>query len=133
MSVPEHLWRFPTQAAITSLATRFGLPNTPQMQDWEWEVADPERIDEFLEAYETAETTEDELFVLMEMLLQSFCDAQLDLSQDVRWSTVVDHLNERAELHAHTIWYWSCLDTEDLEQLWPVTPYVRDILGRHLR
>ena len=74
MSVPEHLWRFPTRTAIASLATRFGLPNTLEMQDWEWEVADYERIDEFLDTYETEDVTEDELFVLMEMLLQSFSE-----------------------------------------------------------
>lgn len=131
MSVPEHLWRFPTRTAITSLATRFGLPHTPEMQDWEWEVADYERIDEFLNTYETEDVTEDELFVLMEMLLQSFSETELDLSKDARWSRVMNHLNERAELHAYTIWYWSYLETEDPRQLWPVTPYVRSILSRH--
>ena len=71
-SVPEHLWRFPTQAAIERLAERFGLPNTPDMQDWEWQVADPERTDEFLSVFLADELDEDERFTLLETLIQCF-------------------------------------------------------------
>jgi len=72
MSVPEHLWRFPTAEAIESLAQRFHLPNHPNMQDWEWEVADPSRINEFVAAYKGGELNDDERFVLMETIIQSF-------------------------------------------------------------
>jgi hypothetical protein len=34
-----------------SLATRFGLPYHDDMQDWEWEVADSARFEEFLATY----------------------------------------------------------------------------------
>lgn len=74
MTVPEHLWRFPTREAIASLAIRFDVPNEPHMQDWEWEVADPARIDEYLNAYHVGELTDDERFTLMETLIQAFDD-----------------------------------------------------------
>ena len=54
------------------------------MQDWEWEVASPERIDEFLAAYEGGELTDDERFTLMETLLQSFEDVDAPLLNDSR-------------------------------------------------
>ncbi|MCP5384447.1 MAG: hypothetical protein H6913_07510 [Altererythrobacter sp.] len=44
------------------------------MQDWEFEVADANRIDEFLSAYQSQELTDDERFTLMEMIIQSFED-----------------------------------------------------------
>ncbi len=50
MKIPKRLWRFPTLATIDLLAQRFNLPNHPNMQDWEYEVADPDRVDEFLAA-----------------------------------------------------------------------------------
>jgi hypothetical protein len=53
--VPEHLWRYPTKDAIENLAKRFDFPTDPQMQDWEYEVADASRIGEFLAAYESGE------------------------------------------------------------------------------
>lgn len=43
-------------------------------QDWEWEVADPARIDEYLNAYHVGEFTDDERFTLMETLIQAFDD-----------------------------------------------------------
>ena len=74
MSVPKHLWRFPTAAVIDSLARRLSLPNTPRMQDWQWEVADCARLSEFLDAYENSGLTDDERFTLMEIMLESFED-----------------------------------------------------------
>jgi hypothetical protein len=66
--VPEHLSRFTTREAIDRLAQRFGLPNTPGMQDWEWQVAYPARIPEFLAAYAMGGLSDDERFVLLEVL-----------------------------------------------------------------
>jgi len=131
MSVPEHLWRFPTQAAIASLAKRFCLPNTPEMQDWEWEVADCARIDEFCAAYLSGELTEDERFVLMETLLQSFEELDTPVAKHPAWQTVLELLDRHVELHGRTIWYWSNPGCKNLEDSWRITPFVRSILARH--
>jgi hypothetical protein len=131
MSVPEHLWRFPTREAIDSLASRFDLRNTPEMQDWEWEVADSTRIDEFLAAYLSGELTSDERFTLMETLLQSFEESTLDLAADTRWRQVLAQLEMHLDLHAYSIWYWSDLDSTDLRDSFRLTPFIREILGRH--
>jgi hypothetical protein len=69
--LPRHLCRYPTAAAIASLAARFNLPNEPNMQDWEHEVSDHKRLAEFLEAYESGSLTEDERFTLMETIVDS--------------------------------------------------------------
>lgn len=130
MGVPEHLWRFPTREAIDSLAKRFDLPNTREMQDWEWEVADAMRIDEFLGAYLSGELSDDERFTIMETLLQCFEESGCDLDLDQRWAQVVASLDTHVELHAHTVWYWSC-DDEDPAYWFRVTPWVRRILERH--
>jgi hypothetical protein len=131
VSVPEHLWRFPTREAIDSLADRFGLRNTPEMQDWEWEVADPARLDEFLAAYLSGGLSEDERFTLMETLLQCFEESEVDLASDQRWAQVAAALDSHIELHAHTVWYWSCVDDHDSANWFRVTPCVRRILERH--
>jgi hypothetical protein len=132
MSIPEHLWRFPTAAAVASLAHRFELPNHPGMQDWPWEVADPERLDEFLAAYEDPSASDDERFVLMEMLLQSFEMRAREHGFDARWTRTLATLDQNVALHAYSIWYWSSLDgSEDLEDHWLVTPDLRRILEKH--
>jgi hypothetical protein len=131
MTNPQHLQRFPTRAAIDALAERLGLVNEPRIQDWEWEVADPGRIDEFLSTYESGELSEDERFTLMETMLQSFEELPAALEADPRWSRLLDILDRNARLHAHSIWYWSAPDADNLEECWRVTPFLRPILERH--
>src|SRR5438034_524508 len=114
MTVPEHLQRFHTRAAIDALAERLHLVNEPGMQDWKWEVADPHRIDEFLSTYESGDLSDDEKFTLMETMLQSFEQMPAMLEADPRWSRLIDILDRNASLHAHSIWYWSAPDIDHL-------------------
>lgn len=133
MDVPEHLWRFPTREAIDSLAKRFGLRNVPGMQDWEWQVADPARLDEFLGAYLSGGLSDDERFTLMETLLQCFEQTHQDLDSDERWSRVMAALDAGIELHASTVWYWSCVDDEEPSGGFRITPLIRSVFERHRR
>ena len=56
--------RWVTTAARRVLARRFDLRDDPFSQDWAWEVADPSRFGEFLDAYVSGSLDEDERFVL---------------------------------------------------------------------
>lgn len=46
---------FPSTEARRALAKRFDLPYADEMQDWEWEIADASRFEEFSAAYSLAE------------------------------------------------------------------------------
>jgi hypothetical protein len=131
MHVPEQLWRYVTRKAIDTLAARFALPNTPHMQDWEWEVADAARIDEFLSAYLSGELDDDERFALMEILLQSFSELEADLASDPRWQSLLAQLELNIDLHAHSVWYWSQSNETDASAWFRITPFLREILARH--
>ncbi|TWU15618.1 hypothetical protein [Allorhodopirellula heiligendammensis] len=131
MSVPEHLWRFPTAEAIASLAIRFDVPNEPDMQDWEWEVADPGRIDEYLTAYHHGGLSDDERFTLMETIIQAFDDLDGILETDSRWQETLHILDRHIDLHAYSVWYWSDLEHEFGDETWPVTPFLRTIVDKH--
>ena len=133
MSVPQRLWRFPP--ARERLAARFNLPNTEDMQDWEWQVADFSRIDEFLVAYQGSELSDDEKFTLMETIIQSFAESEFAESDEVkkpsaRWKMVLEWLDSNIELHIYTVWYWAVLE-HDLEDGWNVAPAMRAILSAH--
>lgn len=131
MSIPEHIWRFPSRKAIASLAKRFDLPNTLEMQDWEWEVADSDRIDEFVSAYESGELDDDEKFTLMETIIQSFEDLETALSNNKKWSHVLELIEKNINLHIYSVWYWSDLKTVGEDKRWRVSRYMRSILFRH--
>ena len=132
MTVPEHDWRHPTRAAIDSLAKRFSLPNDPGMQDWEYQVADRARLPEFLAALEQEAFTDDERFTLSEIVMQCFEDwaeAGHPIEQSDEWQRFATLLRSRPRLHAHTLHYWSALDSTP-EDAWRVSPLVRALVAR---
>ena len=130
MEIPQRLWRFATSNARDTLATRFGLRNEPGMQDWEWEVADPSRVEEFLAAYESGELSDDERCLLIEPIIQPVFDVE-----SLHWKKTQFLLEANIELHIHTVCYWACLNTleeeDGLELAWNCAPAMRAILNRH--
>ena len=137
MSVPEHLWRCPTAAAIASLARRFDLPNHRNMQDWEWEVADPARLDEFIAAYDDGTLDDDERFTLMETIIQS-CESAFEESgrtpdNERHWHGTLERLRRNVDLHIHSLWYWAQPESEcEGAEAWIVTPDLRRVLAEAL-
>ena len=102
------------------------------MQDWQWQVADPMRIPEFLTAYAIGGLSDDERFVLLEVLLQSFEESPRDLERDGLWRRLLGLIDRNIELHIHSVWYWSLVDEKDPANCWKVTPFLREILFRHM-
>ena len=125
--------RHPTREATDSLARRFGFPLlSDDHQDWEFQVADSSRIREFLRAYESDELTEDEGFVLMQTIIQSFEDLENDLSGSQEWKRVLELIERDIDVHISSVWYWTGLETSDsLSLAWRVSPCMREMLARH--
>lgn len=113
-------------------ASRAGsvCPTTPICRTGN-EVADSERLDEFLAAYQSGELDDDERFTLMETILQSFEDLGDSTGFDPRWDRTLAIIDENFELHAYSVWYWSSLENDDPEEQWLVTPFLRRILAKH--
>ncbi|MEL1265310.1 hypothetical protein [Pseudoxanthomonas putridarboris] len=107
MEIPQALWRFPTAAAIAGLARRFEFTVHPQMQDSECELANPGRIDEFLAAYEQSDLSDDELFLLMEIVLNSFEFSDTPLADHPGWSRTLHLLESNIGRHIYSILYFA--------------------------
>lgn len=131
IEISEHLWRFPTRESIASLASKLNLPIQPYAQDWQWQVANSNRIEEFLNAYTSMCLTDDEKFTLMEVILQSFEDLDQPLEGDSRWQEVLAFLDQNIDIHIYSVYYWSALESENEDEQWRVTPFVRKILEKH--
>ncbi|EFL4495079.1 hypothetical protein HVY96_22790 [Escherichia fergusonii] len=129
--LPKHLIRYETGQAIDSLAQRFSLPYEPSMQDWPIEVADKQRLDEFLSAY--SECNDDECFVLMIILLECIDSFGEQYYKHPSWSVIYDLLDTHITRHIYTVWYWSCTDYEDeeLEDAFYITSDMRALLKKH--
>jgi hypothetical protein len=97
------------------------------MQDWEWEVADSQRFQEFLAAYGSAELTGDERFSLMEILVQCVEDMGMSGHADAAWVELKPLLTSAPRLHGATIEYWSCWKGATPESQFNVAPQMRKL------
>ena len=129
MKIPERLYRFPTTRSIESLAARFGLPFSNEMQDWELEVADFSRIKEFMEVYISGSLDEEESFTLMAVIIASFDESEETLEGNVDWTDTLKIIEENFELHAYTVWYWSNLEEPSTDDF-KVSPYMRELFEK---
>ena len=126
MEIPEHLWRFPTAEAIASLVSRFQFATHQHMQDPEVELSDPERIDEFLAAYEAGDLTDDERFLLMEILLNSFELSDRPFLSQTQWPRTLALLDRNIAMHM-----FSVLAFSDPEDDWLIGPDMRVLVAKH--
>ncbi|MFP4978674.1 hypothetical protein ACE6ED_24930 [Paenibacillus sp. CN-4] len=117
-----------SKSARESLIEKLGLPEPDEFcQDWEYIVADPSRIDEFLDFYENNLLNIEESFALMVIIVASFNDylSENDFSF-MLWNRIKNLLEEDKQIHVNTIVYWS-LEGEDLEDCFPITRFMRNI------
>jgi hypothetical protein len=125
--VPPYL-HLPSSSARRALATKFNLPYSDEMQDWEWEVADAARFEEFLGVYQDTDLGDDERFSLMEVLVQCAEDVSDTPEFGVFWYALKPLLQSRFELHRSTIEYWAVLEEEDPTARFLVSEPMRELL-----
>ena len=120
--------RFATRAAHDRLDALFAFPHDPYRQDWEIELSDGSRLEEFFIAYESQELTEDERFALMALVVASAHDA-LDFHNltDGQWQVVHELLVRDSHIHASTVYYWCCVDATTVDECFTLTRRMRDV------
>ena len=97
------------------------------MQDWQYEVADAARVEEFLIYYENNCLSLNEKITLMELILESYNDYVTGNSENpVVSERLCQVLQKESKLFSNTIEYWSC-GNDDLEDCFAITPLVRKV------
>ena len=99
----------PDNDSRKSLAQRLDLEYSDSMQDWEYEVSDYIRMDDFLAEYDNLKTTDTEKQSLMEIMLDSLNDSLLDRELSVfnsKFTAIVERLIKYFDLHKSSISYW---------------------------
>lgn len=117
---------YSTKAAIQKLGFELKINvNDKYSQDWEYENADFRRLNEFVSYYKNARLTDEEKFVLMRLILESFNDG-LSSGEDpfLAWQEVVRILLGDSKIHESTIQEWLCTG-EELENCYKLTPLLR--------
>ncbi len=128
--------RYVTKKAINSLVEKLDLPSPDEYeQDWEYVVANTERIDEFIDFYKNNSLSNEEKFALMIIIISSYNDL-LEKERNIRtqWDRINYYLLEDYDIHLNTILYWSLPETGDIEDCFAITPYMRKLLlGKKLK
>ncbi len=121
--------RFTVRAAMDRFNALLNLNEDEGMQDWEIELADPERVAEFCTLYETPKFDPDTRFALMQLIV-----ASLDDCLSMHPTADAPDLEQRVErllraeflLHLHTVNDWQCIEN-DLDDAFCVAPMMRRI------
>ena len=108
------------------LADLFDYEIDKHDQDWTYTIVDSDRIEEYIQAYDTKITNEDTKFSLMEMIIQSLTEQEDKKLMEEKWKLVKPILNKDFDLHEYTIYYWCCWDNDNIDDCWEVTPLIRE-------
>ena len=122
----KSIFRCGTREAIAKLAEKLNLPNDFTMQDWSYTAGNPNDIEKYISHYDLT-TDEDEKFVLMELIIQAIEDQEVQALFTKYWNLIKPVLEKDFDIHKYTIHYWSCFDSENMEDCWKVTPLMRQL------
>ncbi|MEP3390235.1 MAG: hypothetical protein ABJO02_18720 [Reichenbachiella sp.] len=125
MEIKEPKYRF--GGNWEELAVLFNYEIHEHDQDWTYTIAEPERIDEYISAYDNEIKNDDTKLSLMEMIIQALEGQRSIELIKLKWQLVKPLLLKDFELNQYTIFYWSCWNNENIEDSWAVTPFFRDL------
>lgn len=114
---------------IEQLSKELMLPYTGLEQDWDLEMADPNRINDFLEFYHQHDLPTDRKKALMSLVLASYEDFlnENDLEVDDRWNHIKIILESEKLAFIDLINYWSLSNEVEQDNLFRITPLIRNI------
>jgi hypothetical protein len=116
--------RYVTGKAISFLAREFNYPDW--MQDWEHIVADYKDINRYFETY-MASTDDDIRFALMALIVETSNEGwDVGWIAEI-WPKVKQLLTDNFWLHEYTIYYWCYSLSNDIEDMFLISPYMRDL------
>ena len=98
----------PNARAQQSLASKLNLKFDNSTQDWEYEVADKTRLQDFIDEYEKSKTSDDEMSSLMEIILDSLNDLLVQNGHTAEFKKHLAWVKNRLpkEIHADSLIYW---------------------------
>ena len=120
-------FRCGTKKAIDELAEELNLPNSLTMQDWSYEVSNPNDLGKYISHYSLT-IDEDKKFVLMEMILQGIVNQPTEEQLLFYWKRVYPFLTENFKIHEFTINYWQNLTEGEFDNYKILSQLLRQAL-----
>lgn len=117
-----------TKEIIEQLGQKLSLPFTGMEQDWDIEMADSYRINDFLKFYHQNDLSYDSKAALMSLILASYEDFlnENDLKIDNRWNEIKSILESERIIFVDLIDYWSLDNETEEDNHFRITPLIRN-------
>ncbi|MDR7130073.1 hypothetical protein J2X69_002420 [Algoriphagus sp. 4150] len=114
---------------IEQLSKELLLPYTGMEQDWEIEMADSNRIDEFVKFYKESNLCDDKKNAVMSLILSSYDDLlnENNLEIDDKWNEIKSILKSERIIFVDLVDYWSLNNEVEEDNLFRITPLMRNI------
>jgi uncharacterized protein YktB (UPF0637 family) len=122
----EPTFRCGTRKAVDELAEELNLPNNLAMQDWSYEVANPNDFYKYISHYYLTKD-DDKKFVLIEMILQAIVDQSDEQQLLICWEKVKPILTDDFKIHEFTIHYWKDLTDDNFENYKTLGPLLKQL------
>ena len=119
-----------TDKTLEEFGSLLGIPDLVFSQDWDLEFADPDRVAQFCDAYETVSFSDNDKAAIMQLIVASFDRHLSEVNPPDELEARLYRLLKRDfRLHRHTVEYWSKLKSHNPGSLWKVSPLMRKILS----
>ena len=117
-----------TREAIEKLSRELKLLEPDEFsQDWQYEVADLNRLEEFVMFYFDEKLNNNEKFTLMNLILESANDCVQSESLNCKtWEQIAKILTYDIDINEQILEYWACGD-DKIEDCFYITPLIRKI------
>jgi hypothetical protein len=114
---------------IEQLSKELSLPFTGIEQDWDIEMANSSRINDFLKFYQQNNLSLGKKNAVMSIILASYEDFlnENNLDIDYRWNEIKAILGSEKVIFTNLIAYWSLNNEIDKDNLFRITPLIRNI------
>lgn len=121
---------YPGGDSASRVARLADVAHEDWMQDWPIEVSDRERLDEFIELLLVNKADWELSFWLLDLVLESANDELPERTEALVDALVAVWEATRAPGIAQRLEYWACPDAADPDEMFFVSPLVREALRR---
>lgn len=114
---------------LEQLSNELLLPFTGMEQDWDLEMSNYNRIDDFINYYKQNDLPDEKKLALMSLILASYDDFlnKNDLKYDDKWDEIKLELKSKKIIFDNLINYWSLSNETDRDDIFRITPLIREI------
>ncbi|MEV0685861.1 hypothetical protein AB0I35_18545 [Nocardia sp. NPDC050378] len=124
-----------SENSATRVARLANIPHENWMQDWPVEVSDPERLDDFTRLLLAHKSDWELSYWLLDLVLDSAESHLATTASPERTEQLIDTLAAvyeatQAPAIAERLEYWAALETSDPDEMFRVSPLVREARRR---